>query len=41
LATPLAIVALVFAVIALTVGAWISHAGGKVRHTEFREDRAP
>ncbi len=33
---PLALVTLVFALVSLAAGAWISHAGGKVRHSEFR-----
>jgi hypothetical protein len=39
--TPLALAALVFALVALAVGGWISHAGGKVRHSEFRQGPAP
>jgi hypothetical protein len=35
-ATPLALATLVFAAGALGVGGWISHAGGQVRHSEFR-----
>ena len=34
---PLALATLVLALVALAVGGWISHAGGKVRHSEFRE----
>jgi hypothetical protein len=34
---PLALATLVFAFAALAAGAWISHAGGKVRHSEFRD----
>ena len=33
----LAFATLVFAVAALATGAWISRAGGKIRHSEFRE----
>jgi len=33
---PLALSTLVFSLASLAVGAWISHAGGKVRHSEFR-----
>ena len=33
---PLALATLVLAVASLGVGGWISHAGGKVRHSEFR-----
>ena len=39
--TPLALATLVFALVALAVGGWISHAGGKVRHSEFREGSPP
>ena len=35
--SPLALATLVFALASLTAGAWISHAGGKVRHSEFRD----
>jgi len=38
---PLAVATLVFALISLRVGAWISYAGGKVRHSEFREGPPP
>ena len=38
--TALAVATLVLAIAALAVGGWISHAGGKVRHTEFREGPA-
>jgi hypothetical protein len=34
---PLALATLVFALASLRVGAWISHAGGKIRHSEFRD----
>jgi hypothetical protein len=37
-ATPLAIVTLIGAVTAMCVGGWISQAGGRIRHSEFRED---
>ena len=37
-ATPLAAATLVFAVIAIGLGGWISHAGGQVRHSEFRAE---
>lgn len=33
---PLALATLVFALVSLRVGTWISYAGGKVRHSEFR-----
>lgn len=39
--TPLAIATLVLALVALATGGWISHAGGKVRHSEFREGPPP
>lgn len=39
--TPLALVALLFGIAALFAGAWISHAGGKVRHSEFRSGPPP
>jgi hypothetical protein len=38
---PLALAALVFALASLGAGAWISHAGGKVRHSEFRDGPPP
>jgi len=38
---PLALAALVLALISLGVGAWISHAGGKIRHSEFRNGPPP
>jgi predicted ABC-type exoprotein transport system permease subunit len=34
---PLALATLVFALASLATGAWISRAGGKVRHSEFRD----
>jgi hypothetical protein len=34
---PLALATLVFAIASLAAGAWISQAGGKVRHSEFRD----
>jgi len=37
----LAVATLVFALAALVTGAWIGHAGGKVRHSEFREGPPP
>ncbi len=40
-ATPLAAATLVFAAIALGIGGWISHAGGQVRHSEFRGEPPP
>jgi glucan phosphoethanolaminetransferase (alkaline phosphatase superfamily) len=36
-ARPLAITTLVVAVAATLIGGWIGHAGGQVRHSEFRE----
>lgn len=38
---PLALATLVFALVALKAGAWISQAGGKVRHSEFRDGPPP
>jgi glucan phosphoethanolaminetransferase (alkaline phosphatase superfamily) len=40
-ATPLAAATLVLAAIAVGVGGWISHAGGQVRHSEFRNEPPP
>ena len=34
---PLALATLVLAFASLATGAWISHAGGKIRHSEFRD----
>ena len=39
--TRLAVATLVLAIAALAVGGWISHAGGKVRHSEFRSNPPP
>jgi len=38
---PLALATLVLALLSLRVGAWISQAGGKVRHSEFRDGPPP
>jgi len=38
---PLALATLVLALASLRVGAWISQAGGKVRHSEFRDGPPP
>ncbi len=38
---PLALATLVFSFASLAAGAWISHAGGKVRHSEFRDGPPP
>jgi hypothetical protein len=38
---PLALATLVLALASLGVGAWISHAGGKIRHSEFRNGPPP
>ena len=38
---PLALATLVFAVASFGTGAWISHAGGKIRHSEFRNGPPP
>jgi len=38
---PLALATLVCALASLGVGAWISHAGGKIRHSEFRNGPPP
>jgi len=40
-ALPLAVSALVGAVVCLALGGWISHAGGQVRHGEFRDGPPP
>ena len=40
-ATWLAVIALIFAIISFALGSWISRAGGRIRHTEFREGPAP
>ena len=37
----LALATLVFAVASLGAGAWIGHAGGKIRHSEFRNGPPP
>ena len=38
---PLALATLVFAFASLAAGSWISRAGGKVRHSEFRDGPPP
>jgi hypothetical protein len=38
---PLALATLVFSFASLATGAWIGHAGGKVRHSEFRDGPPP
>lgn len=38
---PLAVATLVFAMASLRAGAWISRAGGKIRHSEFRNGPPP
>jgi hypothetical protein len=38
---PLALATLVCALASLRVGAWISRAGGKIRHSEFRDGPPP
>jgi hypothetical protein len=40
-ANPLAMTTLVVAVVSLGVGAWVSRAGGQIRHPEFRHEPAP
>lgn len=40
-ATWLAVVALICAIVSFALGSWISRAGGRIRHTEFREGPAP
>lgn len=40
-ATKLAIVTLLAAVVCVGVGGWIGHAGGQVRHSEFRDGPPP
>ena len=37
----LALATLVLALVSLGTGAWISHAGGKIRHSEFRNGPPP
>jgi hypothetical protein len=39
--TRLAVATLVFALVALAVGGWIAHAGGQIRHSEFRVGPPP
>lgn len=38
---PLALATLILALASLAAGSWISHAGGKVRHSEFRDGPPP
>ena len=38
---PLTWLTLMLAIVAVTVGGWISHAGGQVRHSEFRDGPPP
>jgi len=40
-ATMLALVTLLFSVVVLGLGGYIAHAGGKIRHREFRNSPAP
>ncbi|MCG3147767.1 MAG: hypothetical protein PCFJNLEI_01208 [Verrucomicrobiae bacterium] len=40
-ALPLAVATLVLAVVSSGLGGWIAHAGGKVRHSEFRDGPPP
>ena len=40
-ALPLAVLTLVLAVGSVAAGGWISHAGGQVRHSEFRDTPPP
>ncbi len=40
-AVPLALVTLVLAAASMGVGGWISYAGGRVRHPEFRDGPSP
>jgi uncharacterized membrane protein len=40
-ALPLAVATLVLAVVSIGAGGWIAHAGGKVRHSEFRDGPPP
>ncbi len=40
-AVPLAIATLILALVASGLGGWIAHAGGKVRHSEFRDGPPP
>ena len=40
-ATPLALAALLLAAASVGIAGWISHAGGQVRHSEFREGPPP
>lgn len=39
--TPLVIVTLTLGLVAVGLSAWIAHAGGKVRHSEFRNEPPP
>lgn len=40
-ATPLVLVTLVLSFVVLSLGGYIAHAGGKIRHREFRNGPAP
>lgn len=40
-ATPLIIATLILAAVSLGAGGYIAHAGGKIRHREFRNERPP
>jgi hypothetical protein len=40
-ANPLSVITLIAAVTSLGVGAWVSRAGGQIRHPEFRHEPAP
>ena len=40
-ARPLSLIAIVWGIVALSSGAYISHAGGKIRHKEFRNVPPP
>lgn len=40
-ARPLVLVTLVLSFLCAGVGSWIAHAGGKIRHSEFREGPPP
>ena len=40
-ATPLTILTLLLSFVVLGIGGYIAHAGGKIRHREFRNEPAP
>ena len=40
-ATPLTVLTLLLSFVVLGIGGYIAHAGGKIRHREFRNEPAP